>query len=159
MSNNATTTLSEAPHSEAPQFSSTAGWVTNRIARNQFAPTLVYNVAKSWVTNGEDLEKLAHLEDEVRRELESQDPGTFSKIMATVHKAPKTLDSIDAATQAAKEVAESTGKVAKQVAESTGKAARNGVVAFIAIMVVLLIVVIVFKSVAVKQRRDYLKRN
>ena len=34
-----------------------------------------------------------------------------------------------------------------------------GVIGFIAIMVVLLIAVIVFKSVAVKQRRDYLKRN
>lgn len=34
-----------------------------------------------------------------------------------------------------------------------------GVIGFIAIMVVLLIAVIVFKSVAVKQRGDYLKRN
>lgn len=54
------------------------------------------------------------------------------------------------------------GDLQNSIAVASEKATSNlkmGVIGFIAIMVVLLIAVIVFKSVAVKQRGDYLKRN
>ena len=54
------------------------------------------------------------------------------------------------------------GDLQNSIEVASEKATSNikmGVIGFIAIMVVLLIAVIVFKSVAVKQRRDYLKRN
>jgi len=137
--------------------------------------TWLSNLGKNWVTNQEELKKIRVKEEEIQQEVnefnakhskvtEQQEatalaagkyaynPKSFfnrvtgladvaNSVIATSNDAPTTLKSIEETTEVAKKVL------------------SQGLIAFVGIMVVLLIAVIVFKSVAVKQRGDYLKRN